>query len=461
MNIQEEVLKYKNDLIDSLQETIKIKSVEEEPKPGKPFGEGPAKALNNFLEIAKKLGFKTENFDNYVGHVVYGEGEETIGILGHVDVVPEGLGWDYPPYSGKIVDNKMYGRGTLDDKGPLMICLYALKALKDLKIPMKRKVKIIVGTNEETNWGCMKHYFETLNMPQPVMSFTPDSSFPVTFAEKGIIRGLIKIKTNFKDFELKGGDSFNAVPEKSTLTLPISYKKDIEKKIKDYNNEKIYKIKMEVLDEKIVLTSFGKSSHAARPNFGYNSLSALMNFISLLNIDILGLKELSKYFSEKVKMEYNGKSAGLFFEDEPSGEITINYGKAYVEDGELNVSIDIRYPVTTDSSILKLKLSELFKKYGLKFLILKEKSPLYVKKESLLVKTLMEVYKEVTGDLDGEPRSTGGGTYAKALNNCVAFGAVLKGTEDKAHQKNECIDLSTIDTLLKIYVEAIYRLSNK
>lgn len=460
MDIQTEVLKCKDDLIKSLQESIKIKSVEEEAKPGMPFGEGPAKALNHFLGIAEKLGFKTENFDNYVGHIEFGEGEETIGILGHVDVVPEGSGWDYPPYSAKIIDNKMYGRGTLDDKGPLMIALYALKTLKDLGIPMKRKVKIIVGANEETNWGCMKHYFGKLNMPQPVMSFTPDSTFPVTFAEKGIMRGLIKIKTNSNEIELQGGEVYNAVPEKAILSLPISYKEQAEEKLKDYNKGKEYEIKSEIIDNKLIITSYGKSAHAAHPESGYNSLSALMNFIDSLKVEILGLKEMGQYFAENVKMEYNGKSAGLFCEDEPSGEITMNYGKAYVEDGYVVVSVDTRYPVTINYKQLKEKVLNLLGKYNMEFVPLKEEGPLYVKKDNFLVKVLTDIYQEITGDPDGEPRSTGGGTYAKAVKNCVAFGALLKGTPDTMHQKNECIDLSTIDTLLKIYIEAIYRLSN-
>ena len=460
MDIQNEVLKYKDEVIKSLQESIRIKSVEEESKPGMPFGEGPAKALNHFLEVAKKLGFETENFDNYVGHIEFGQGEESIGILGHVDVVPEGTGWDYPAYSGEIVNNKMYGRGTLDDKGPLMIALYAMKTLKDLGVPMKRKVRMIVGANEETNWGCMKHYFGKLNMPQPAMSFTPDSTFPVTFAEKGIMRGLIKIKTDSKDIKLEGGKVYNAVPEKAILSLPISYKEEIEKKLVDYNAGKEYKIESKVEKDKVVLTSFGKSAHAAHPESGYNSLSSLMNFIALLDVKISGLKEMGKYFAENVKMEYNGKSAGLFYEDEPSGEITMNYGKAFVEDGYVVVSVDTRYPVTIDYKELKTKLLNLLAKYNMEFVPLKEEGPLYVAKDNFLVKTLTDIYQEVTGDPDGEPRSTGGGTYAKAVKNCVAFGALLKGTTDTMHQKNECIDLSTIDTLLKIYIEAIYRLAN-
>lgn len=459
MNIQDKVLKYKNNVISSLQESIQIKSVEEEAKPGMPFGEGPAKALEHFLGVAKDLGFKTENFDNYVGHIDFGQGEETLGIVGHVDVVPEGTGWDYPPFSGKIVDNKMYGRGTLDDKGPLMICLYAMKALKDMNIPLKKKVRMIVGANEETNWGCMKHYFGKLNMPQPTLAFTPDSEFPVTFAEKGIFRGLIKIKTDCKDLDILGGKVLNAVPEKAVLTLPISTKQIIDKNIPIFNEGKEYKLSYEVIDNKVIVTSIGKAAHAAHPHLGYNSLTALMLFIHSLDLDITGLNTMAKFFAENIKMEFNGKSAGLFYEDEPSGEISMCYGKAFIENGYMNISLDTRYPVTADGEEIKNKVLALLQKYGMDFSILKEEKPLYVRKDDPLVQTLTEVYSRVTGDANCAPLASGGGTYAKAVKNCVAFGALLKGTPDTMHQKNECIDLDTVDTLLKIYIEAIYKLA--
>ena len=460
MDLHKEVLKYKDELIKDLQDSIRIKSVEEEAKPGMPFGEGPAKALEHFLSVGEKLGFKAENFDNYAGHIDFGtdDQEEMVGILGHVDVVPEGTGWDHDPYGAEIVDNKMFGRGTLDDKGPMMICLYAMKALKDAGVPLKRKVRMILGANEETGWGCMKHYFEKLQMPHPAVSFTPDSEFPVTFAEKGILRALFKVKTD-ADIAVKAGNVFNAVPESTTITLPLSYKEAIERELPLYNEDKENKVSFEIAENKIVVTSKGVAAHAAHPSLGYNSLSALMIFLGRLNIKENGFKEMVKFFNVKIQMEFNGKLLGVNLVDEPSGEITINFGKCYVEDGELNVSMDMRYPVTFNAEDIKEKLFAALEEYGLTFNPLKEEKPLYVPKDNFLVKTLMEVYQDMTGDMESQPISTGGGTYAKAVSNCVAFGALLKGTPDTMHQKNECIDLSTLDTLMPLFIETIYRLA--
>ncbi len=460
MDLHKEVLKYKDELIKDLQDSIRIKSVEEEAKPGMPFGEGPAKALEHFLSVGEKLGFKAENFDNYAGHIDFGtdDQEEMVGILGHVDVVPEGTGWDYDPYGAEIVDNKMFGRGTLDDKGPMMICLYAMKALKDAGVPLKRKVRMILGANEETGWGCMKHYFEKLQMPHPAVSFTPDSEFPVTFAEKGILRALFKVKTD-ADIAVKAGNVFNAVPESTTITLPLSYKEAIERELPLYNEGKENKVSFEITENKIVVTSKGVAAHAAHPSLGYNSLSALMIFLGRLDIKENGFKEMVKFFNDKIQMEFNGKLLGLNLVDEPSGEITINFGKCYVENGELIVSMDMRFPVTFEAESIKEKLFTVLSEYGLTFEPLKEEKPLYVPKDNFLVKTLMEVYQDMTGDMESQPISTGGGTYAKAVSNCVAFGALLKGTPDSMHQKNECIDLASLDTLLPLFVETIYRLA--
>ena len=460
MDLHKEVLKYKDELIKDLQDSIRIKSVEEEAKPGMPFGEGPAKALEHFLSVGEKLGFKAENFDNYAGHIDFGtdDQEEMVGILGHVDVVPEGTGWDHDPYGAEIVDNKMFGRGTLDDKGPMMICLYAMKALKDAGVPLKRKVRMILGANEETGWGCMKHYFEKLQMPHPAVSFTPDSEFPVTFAEKGILRALFKVKTD-ADIAVKAGNVFNAVPESATITLPLSYKEAAERELPLYNEGKENKVSFEITENKIVVTSKGVAAHAAHPSLGYNSLSALMIFLGRLDIKENGFKEMVKFFNDKIQMEFNGKLLGLNLVDEPSGEITINFGKCYVENGELIVSMDMRFPVTFEAESIKEKLFTVLSEYGLTFEPLKEEKPLYVPKDNFLVKTLMEVYQDMTGDMESQPISTGGGTYAKAVSNCVAFGALLKGTPDSMHQKNECIDLASLDTLLPLFVETIYRLA--
>ncbi|ADO82546.1 dipeptidase PepV [Ilyobacter polytropus] len=460
MNLQEKAISYKEDVIKSIQEAVRIKSVEEAPLPGKPFGKGPAEALKYFLQLGESMGFEVKNFDNYAGHIDFGSGEETIGILGHVDVVPEGEGWSHPPYAGEIGDGKIFGRGVLDDKGPMITCLYAMKAIKDSGLKTDKKIRMILGANEESGWGCMDHYFGKLNMPHPELSFTPDSTFPVTFAEKGIMQ--VVLKKNYEDSEnikIKGGNAFNSVSEKAFLEISEDSGKIILDYIDSFNKDKDYKLEVEKKSGNIIFTSNGKSAHASRPDKGYNAISALMKCISESGYKGGPLEEIAKFFSEKIKMETNGASMDVNFEDKDSGELTLNIGMISLEKNSLEISFDIRYPVTIEKDSVLDGLEKNASEFGMEMEVVGGKDPLYIPRDHFLVKTLMDVYKDVTGDLEAEPIAIGGGTYARAIKNCVAFGSLLHDQEDNMHQKDEYLEISKIDTWLKIYTEAIYKLA--
>lgn len=459
MSLQEKVLVYKDDVIKSIQGAIQIKSVMEEAKEGMPFGEGPAKALNYFVELGKDMGFEVINYDNYVATIEFGEGEEVLGILGHVDVVPEGEGWDYPPYSGALVDGRIYGRGTLDDKGPSTICLYAMKAIKESGVKLNKRVRMILGANEESGSKCMEHYFGTLKMPQPTLAFTPDSNFPVTFAEKGIVR--VRLKNNYSTLDnvsLSGGNAFNSVPERCELTIPVDYLEGVAESLVAYNKSREYKIECEEKDGNYHINSYGKSAHASKPYLGYNSVSALFEFLREVKVKNEEFRSLVEFFNTCIKMDIDGKSLGVNFEDEESGKLTLNIGKTTLKDGILEICIDIRCPVKVENK----KVIEIIKERASKFMEVElagDTAPLYVAKNSFLVSTLMNVYKDVTGDVESQPIAIGGGTYARSVTNGVAFGALLSSQVDNMHQKNEYLEIDKIDTLLKIYVEAIYQLA--
>lgn len=459
MNLQEKVLGYKDDVVREIQGAIQIPSVMEEAKPGMPFGEGPAKALNYFVELGKKLGFKVVNYDNYAAEIEFGEGEEVLGILGHVDVVPEGEDWLYPPYSGTIADGKIFGRGTLDDKGPAVICLYAMKTLLDSGIKLNRKVRMILGANEESGSKCMKYYFNTIKRPQPTLAFTPDSSFPVTFAEKGIIRiSLTKNYNNMGDIVVKGGNAFNSVPQKTHMTISKDELGNVEEALKKYNADHEYKIECELKDGKYNFLSLGKAAHGSRPYKGYNSASALFTFLNSVEVKNADLKDFLGFYSKYIGMETDGKSLGINFHDEDSGNLTLNVGKVSIENGKVELSIDMRCPVSISNDKVIETIKETIKEDA-HIEVLSSSKALYVAKDSFLVSTLMDVYRNVTGDVNSQPVAIGGGTYARQVTNGVAFGALLASQEDNMHQKNEYLEIDKIDTLLKIYVEAIYQLA--
>ena len=451
MDLKEKVLEYKDEVVKEIQNAVRVKSVKEAPLPGMPFGEGPAKALDHFMNLAKKLSFKAEKFDNYAMHIDMGEGKETLGILAHVDVVPEGDNWTYPPYSGTIADGKIYGRGTLDDKGPAIISLFAMKAIADSGIKLNKKIRMILGADEESGSACLKYYFGELKMPYPDIAFTPDSSFPVTYAEKGSVR--VKIKKKFstlKDVVIKGGNAFNSVPNEANGVIPVDMLGEVKNKnkvefVKEGNVYKIF--------------SAGIPAHGAHPEKGYNAISALFEILKSIEVKNEELKGLVEFFDKFIKMETDGKSFGVKCTDGETGDLTLNLGKINLENNELEIWIDMRVPVKVKNEQIIETIKKNTEDYGYEFLLHSNTHPLYVAKDSFLVSTLMNIYKELTGDTEAEPVAIGGGTYAKYAKNAVAFGALLPDQEDRMHQRDEYLEISKIDKLLQIYVEAIYRLA--
>ena len=451
MDLKEKVLEYKDEVVKEIQNAVRVKSVKEAPLPGMPFGEGPAKALDHFMDLAKKLGFKAENFDNYAIHIDMGEGKETLGILAHVDVVPEGDNWTYPPYSGTIADGKIFGRGTLDDKGPAIISLFAMKAIADSGVKLNKKIRMILGADEESGSACLKYYFGELKMPYPDIAFTPDSSFPVTYAEKGMVRVKIKKKFNtLQDVVIKGGNAFNSVPNEAHGVIPV----DMLGEVKNKN-----KVEFEREGNTYKVFSAGIPAHGAYPSKGYNAVSALFEVLKDIEVKNEELKGLVTFFDKFVKMETDGKSFGVKCTDGETGELTLNLGKMSLENNELEICLDMRVPVKIELDKIEETIKKNVEDYGYEFELYSKTKPLYVPKDSFLVSTLMNIYKELTGDNNAQPVAIGGGTYAKHAKNAVAFGALLPDQEDRMHQRDEYLEISKIDKLLQIYVEAIYRLA--
>ena len=424
MDLKEKVLDYKDEVVKEIQNAIRVKSVKEAPLPGMPFGEGPAKALDHFMDLAKKLGFKAENFDNYAIHIDMGEGKETLGILAHVDVVPEGDNWTYPPYSGTIAD---------------------------AGIKLNKKIRMILGADEESGSACLKYYFGELKMPQPTIGFTPDSSFPVTYAEKGSVRVKIKKKFNtLQDVVIKGGNAFNSVPNKANGEIPV----DMLGEVRNKN-----KVEFEREGNTYKVVSAGIPAHGAYPSKGYNAVSALFEVLKDFEVKNEELKSIVTFFDKFVKMETDGESFGVKCTDGETGELTLNLGKINLENNELEIWLDMRIPVKIKNEQIIETIKKNTEDFGYEFVLHSNTQPLYVPKDSFLVSTLMDIYKDLTGDKDAEPVAIGGGTYAKYANNTVAFGALLPEQEDRMHQRDEYLEISKIDKLLQIYVEAIYKLA--
>ena len=457
MDFEKKIREDRESLIRDIMELVSIDSVEGEPKEGMPFGEGPAKALQCFLDLAEEAGLRTENFDNYAGHADYGEGKEVVGILGHVDVVPCGEGWICDPFQPQIKDGKIYGRGVLDNKGPMLVCLHAVKILKEMGIPLRKKIRLIVGANEETDWKCMDYYFGEKKITPPQISFTPDAEFPLNHAEKGVFQ--YQLVADLKEkIEISGGNAYNSVAESASALLPAGSEEMVRERMPKWEEATRCKISCQTEENGVRLSVRGFAAHAASPAKGINAVSGLMYMIVDLGLEG-ELLEIARWYMKYIGFDLQGKGLGIDLSDEISGTLSFNVGKAEVLDGKLILSIDNRVPVTYKCKEVQDLLEKNLEGSRFRFENPQITEVIYVPKDSFLVTTLMDVYREVTKDHDAEPQVDGACSYARALENCVAFGAILPGQPDLMHQKNDYLELDKLDLWMKIYLEAIYRLA--
>ena len=455
---------YQDEIIKSTQEIISIKSVEEDPQPGMPFGEGPFKALEYALELGENLGMEAKRFDGYAGHIDYGNGEEVVGVLAHVDVVPEGEGWSFDPYGGEISEGRLYGRGTTDDKGPAIAVLYAMKALKESGVDLKRKLRLILGANEETGWGCMDHYFKYEKAPD--MGFTPDAEFPAIYGEKGIISFELRYKLESKEAgsilleDLKGGNAHNMVPDNAMASIITENFDEVIKRFNLYKEMNSYPIDIVKEGNHIKVIAKGKSAHGSTPEKGENAITYLMDFLGFLVQEDSPLKKFISLYNEKLAFKHNGEGIGCGFEDKESGKLNFNTGVMKLDGDDIVLTINIRYPIESSSQEVYDGIRKNIEGTGM---VLVEGNgdmkPLYVSKDDFLVKKLMNVYREQTGDMDSQPITIGGGTYARAMKNAVAFGPMFPGQVDVAHQKDEYISVEHLMQITKIYAKALYELA--
>jgi succinyl-diaminopimelate desuccinylase len=472
MTIQEALNRYEEDIVKGIQRLVRIRSVREDPLPGAPFGEGCAKALHEALEMAKELGLDAKNVDNYAGHVEIGDGDEIVGVLHHLDVVHEGTGWDsdIPPYEAVYKDGCIFGRGTFDNKGPAVVTLYCLKAIRDLGIPLKRRVRLILGTDEESNWEDMSYYFE--REPVPNLGFSPDLGYPICNREKGILVLRIEAKPvhGSSILFINGGIARNSTPEECRAAVDFS---------RSSLDRSAFLERVEALGGKIEskdgdaihIFRGGKASHGSNPSSGDNAVAHMLEILEPFYLDKSDEQSRFLQFARQmVGFETDGASLGIKAEDEPSGPLTVNMGIFRMDDNESCLTLDIRYPVTHSKELIMDALKPKAEAFGAVAAVASFKAPLYVLPDSPLILALSRVYERVTGE-KASLYSMGGGTYARVLqNNGVAFGPgglpgepsippekLRKGT---THAPNEYCIVPDFMKHARICAEAIVELAN-
>lgn len=449
------VLKYKDQMIKDTQELLRINSeltTFDPNRVGAPFGEGNKQALDFMLNMGKKDGFNVENVDGYAGHIEFGDSEDYIGSIGHLDVVPAGTGWTYPPYAAEIHDNKIYARGAEDDKGPTMAVYYAMKILKEEGIKLSKRIKLILGIDEESGWRCVNYYFN--KYPQaPIAGFISDADFPLIYAEKGITSTIIRGSfDNSVVYKIEGGLRSNMVPESARAYI----KKDLvyKEKFENYLKENNLVGKVSIDDEQLILEVEGKSAHGSLPHDGINALHLIFNALNYLGISNEFIEFINKYLNN----DYLGKKLGIAYTDEEMGDLTVNWGTLKTEGNRFEIVLNLRYPNGVDYQKDVFEHIETLLIEDYKVTVEHHQKLLYKDPNSHLIKTLMGIYKKHTGD-ESPAISIGGGTFARAIDNVVAFGPHFPNKPTYIHQKDEFIDIDDLITATIIYTESFYELA--
>ena len=424
-----------NDAKEYLKSLLSIDSVEKAPKEGMPFGEGVYECLEKALAILKQEGFRVKNGGGYYGYGEIGEGE-LFGILTHLDVVPAGKDWTKPPFGATEGNGRIYGRGALDDKSPFIACLYAVKRLLEEGRRPKKRIRFILGCDEESGWKCMEAYEKNEEMPS--LGISPDGDFPVINCEKGIVYHSLRYPKPTNIDYIVSGERANMVPDYAEAKILLS------KQGKEIAQNADCEIKED--GECTIIKTKGVSAHGSHPENGVNALISLMKILSPEN-------EICREIYEKLSA-FNGENIGLNISDEKSGRLTLNVGTAKTDNESIIFEIDVRHPVSYKKEFITEKLkTHLTGEVKETFFHL----PLYVEKTHPLVKTLLKAYNIVTGE-NAEPISIGGGTYARVLPLGVAFGPCFPDSEAGIHCADEYVDLKEFETASEIYYEALKEL---
>lgn len=416
-----------------------------------PFGIGVQQCFEAFITIANNAGFKCRNVDGYALELEWGEGIETLGILCHLDTV--GLGnldaWNTPPLELTKKGDFVFGRGVNDDKGPSLAVLYVLRDLKNAGFRPNKKIKFILGGAEETTWEGMKYYLN--NNPEPDLGFSADGNFPIVNCEKGIAYFSLEGSCSPSFGNGLNIVSINADGDKSKICsrCKITVSGENLKLLEKLENYSEFVTHNNVAE----ITYIGKEQLSRNPHKGVNAICKMAeDFVKLGDNELITL--LSSYFVNNEK----ANSMGLYYCDEITGNTTSNISSLVYNGNKVQLAFDYRYPYGVDFEQSVKHLATLF--HGYKLEILQHRPIHYVKEDSYLIKTLSEAYKMAMVEYP-ELCSKAAASYARVMENCVAYGPTFCDEVPNCHMPNEKINLKNLEKAMEVYKHAIMLLTKE
>ena len=445
-----------DNMIATLDRLVSITSVGTAPVGDAPFGTEALTALEEVVAIAKQFGLQAYIYDNRVAIIdLYPGPTPVIGILAHADVVPAGNGWTYDPFKVTKVKDKLYGRGVIDNKGPIVSALYAMKFILDNDISLSQNIRLIVGSDEERGSSDLSYYIARQKLPQYV--FTPDANYPVINTEKGRATGVFSKITTYPDnaaqkiISAKGGTVINAVPDRAYATVQGYNFEELDSALDQISSTAEFELIAQD-DDIIDIVVYGRSAHASLPETGENAVTALCEFLSILDPQWKSIIEACPHG------DIFGEALGIDVEDEISGKLTYAFDLLEYDGQTIKGTFDIRFPICLNKEQLQQMLKNGFSKYNLDLIKYSACNPHHTDENSVLVKTLLEVYEKVTGE-KGHALAVGGGTYAHGIPGAVAFGPEIEGIDNKIHGADEFISLDHFKLNTKMMYNAIVMLT--
>lgn len=450
---------HREELLRDAAELIRIPSEKGEPKPGMPFGESPAKALDAAERMAGNMGFSVRNYDHYVLAVDLNDRPRQLDILAHLDVVPAGSGWTVTrPFEPLVKDGKLYGRGAADDKGPAVAALYAMKAVRDLGVPLKKSARLVLGSDEECGSADMKHYYEA--EPEAPMTFSPDAEFPVVNIEKG--RYSTWVRASWAEdaalpriLSVRGGVKSNVVPDTAEAVVEGLPAAELSGCARVASARTGVRFLVREENGKAVVEAHGICAHASTPGDGNNAVTGLIDLLCGIPFaDSEGFRRLRAVNRLFPHGDWKGTAAGVAMKDAISGELTMSLNLFDCRTTGLKGYFDGRTPVSATDRNLKDAFCARARLLGLEPDGEGVSPAHHVPADTPFVRTLLKCYEQYTGR-KGRCLAIGGGTYAHRLKNGVAFGCSMPGTDNRMHAADEYAVVDDLLVSAKIFTQAI------